>query len=111
MEIIGYIRFKNEKSRARITSYNVCYTKLLRLLFLAGFFVINRLHYGGHGDTTASIRVQTRQKDTALVDEEDINALFEQLAIDAKVSRIDVPESVETPFGKMALKPDSYNFV
>ncbi|HPF22563.1 MAG TPA: hypothetical protein PK417_03745 [Hyphomonas sp.] len=48
----------------------------------------------------------TRQKDTALVDEEDINALFEQLAIDAKVSRIDVPESVETPFGKMALKPD-----
>jgi O-antigen ligase len=34
---------------------------LLLFLFLAGILVLNRMYYGGHSDTSDSIRAQTRQ--------------------------------------------------
>ena len=47
-----------------------------------------------------------RQKDTDLTDTEVIDELFSQLGVNAKIERIDVPDSVDTPFGPMQLKPD-----
>ena len=47
-----------------------------------------------------------RQKDTRFVDAGDLNDLLGLLKIDGEIGRINVPGSVETPFGPMALKPD-----
>ncbi|MBR9807527.1 MAG: DUF4350 domain-containing protein [Alphaproteobacteria bacterium] len=46
------------------------------------------------------------QRDVKLTRTASVNDLLSDLSIDAEVDRIDVPWETETPFGKMALKPD-----
>ncbi|MEZ6002195.1 DUF4350 domain-containing protein [Hyphomonas sp.] len=48
----------------------------------------------------------SRLKDTDLATESSIISVLEDLGIDADIVRADVPDGVETPFGRMALKPD-----
>ncbi|KCZ51777.1 DUF4350 domain-containing protein [Hyphomonas pacifica] len=49
---------------------------------------------------------QKWQRDAKFARATDINDLLSDLSIEAEIGRIDVPWETETPFGKMALKPD-----
>ena len=46
------------------------------------------------------------QDDTRFANARDINDLLDILNIDAEIGRIDIPSTTETPFGRLALKPD-----
>ena len=48
----------------------------------------------------------SRQADTKLIEAEDLKSSIERFYPDAEILRVKVPETVEAPFGSVAIKPD-----